>query len=69
MQDNIPKTSNPLIPYEFTVPYTINIYDNLPYIRDVDLCNRMGITIESGNIIKAYRYMPSSTYEVRHNDE
>ncbi len=69
MQNNIPMTSVPLIPYEFTVPYVINIYDNLPYIRDIDLCNRTGITLHSGNIIKTYRYMTSSSYEVDHNKE
>lgn len=69
MQNNAMNATVPLIPYEFTVPYVISMYDNLPYIRDVDLCNRIGITLNSGNVIKTYHYIPSDTYSINHNQE
>lgn len=31
-------------------------YDNLPYIRDYDLCNWTPLRLMSGNIIKFYQY-------------
>lgn len=31
-------------------------YDNLPYVRDYDLCNWTPLRVLSGNIIKFYQY-------------
>lgn len=31
-------------------------YDNLPYVRDYDLCNWTPLRMLSGNIIKYYQY-------------
>lgn len=31
-------------------------YDNLPYVRDYDLCNWVPLRMFSGNIIKYYQY-------------
>jgi hypothetical protein len=31
-------------------------YDNLPYVRDYDLCNWKPLRMASGNIIKFYQY-------------
>lgn len=31
-------------------------YDNLPYVRDYDLCNWTPLRMFSGNIIKFYQY-------------
>ncbi len=31
-------------------------YDNLPYVRDYDLCNWTPLRMVSGNIIKYYQY-------------
>lgn len=53
-----------LRPFEFTVPDTIAMYDNLPYSRDVNLCNQSAITLESGNVIKAFRCHIVNTYQI-----
>lgn len=31
-------------------------YDNLPYVRDYDLCNWTPLRMFSGNVIKYYQY-------------
>lgn len=38
--------------------YTTNdsFYYKLPYIRDYDLCNTVGVRLFSGNIVKFYQY-------------
>lgn len=69
MQDNTTRISIPLMPYEFTVPYGVDIYDKLPYTMDYDLCTRTGITLQSGNVVKAYHYMTSDTFEVGNDIE
>lgn len=53
-----------LLPYEFTVSDNLDMYDHLTYTRDVNLCNDESITLESGNVIKRYRYNTSQAYGI-----
>lgn len=52
-------------PYDMSLEYKIDIYDKLPYIRDVNLCNQETICLVSGNIIKYYRYKFVNQQETR----
>lgn len=51
-------------PYDMSLEYRIDLYDKLPYVRDINLCNRETICLNSGNIIKYYRYKFIKTKEV-----
>ena len=66
MKDNNMNSLTHLRPFEFTVPDTIAMYDQLPYIRDVNLCNKNTLTLESGNVIKAFRCHIADTYPIHH---
>lgn len=45
--------------FEITLDGNYNIYDKLPYIRDINLCSKDSIRRSSGNIIKFYQYSES----------
>lgn len=42
--------------YELTLNEIGHIYDKMPYVRDINLCNNESIKYVSGNIVKYYRY-------------
>lgn len=42
-------------PYDSTLEDTFPMYDNMPYIRDISICNQEYLGLLSGNIIKYYR--------------
>ena len=46
----------PLLPFDSTVAENFTIYYPIPYIRDINLIPSEKIALESGNIIKYYRY-------------
>lgn len=47
-----------------------DLYDNLPYQRNYDLCNENHITMESGNIYKFYDCKESrKSYAVPNQDD
>jgi uncharacterized protein (DUF1919 family) len=54
-------------PYDSSLEENMPMYDNLPYICDVTLCNRDTINMESGNIIKYYRYTIGEAFEIDPN--
>lgn len=51
-------------PYDQSLEYTINLYDRLPYIRDVNLCNKENIKMHSGNIVKSYQCIITKPREI-----
>lgn len=42
--------------YELTLDVKQQMYDKLPYVCDINLCNKESIRYLSGNIIKFYQY-------------
>lgn len=42
-------------PYDDSLNMRIQIYDNMPYVRDINICNKESIALYSGNLIKYYR--------------
>jgi hypothetical protein len=51
-------------PYDFSMEENITMYDKMPYIRDVNICNRDTIGLFSGNIIKFYCYKIGDTAKI-----
>ncbi len=45
-----------LVHYDETYYTNYSFYDNLPYIRDYDLCHRRPMEMFSGNVIKFFQY-------------
>lgn len=50
------KDYTPLLPFDSTVAENFVIYYPVPYIRDVNLIPPEKIAMESGNVVKYYRY-------------
>lgn len=42
--------------YDATLDYGIDMYDNLPYQRDSDICNVGALALFSGHVIKYFVY-------------
>ena len=45
------------------------MYDKLPYKKDIDLCGPDKIAMESGNVIKFFRYTIKDTYQLTGMDD
>lgn len=56
----------PVNPYDESMWDRWNMYDNMPYIWDPDLCDARRLAAESGNIIKSYRCLIKEPFEVKH---
>ncbi len=56
----------PVKPFEESVWDRWSMYDNMPYVWDPDLGDTKRFTLESGNIIKAYRCLITEPFEVKH---
>ena len=50
------KDYTPLLPFDATVAENFVIYYPVPYVRDITLIPPEKIAMESGNVIKYYRY-------------
>lgn len=50
------KGYTPLLPFDSTVAENFIIYYPIPYVRDVALIPPEKIAMESGNVVKYYRY-------------
>ncbi len=50
------KGYTPLLPFDSTVAENFVIYYPVPYVRDVNLIPPEKIAMESGNVVKYYRY-------------
>lgn len=46
----------PLLPFDNTVAENFVIYYPIPYVRDINLIPPEKIAMESGNVVKYYRY-------------
>ena len=57
-----------LRPFDLTLVEDTSMYDNLPYQRDPSLCNADAIAIESGNVLKFYRYKVGDNYSLTDMD-
>lgn len=53
-----------LRPFDSSVNEDFSMYDKLPYKKDVDLCGPDKIALESGNVIKFFRYTLKDTYQL-----
>lgn len=61
------KKTAPLKPYDDSMWDHWSMYDNVPYVRDMDLRAVNSLTKVSGNIIKSYRCMiKEDPYKVKH---
>lgn len=58
-----------LAPFDSSSSDHLSMYDNLPYKRNSDVCNKSAVTKESGNILKFYRCNVDKAYEVSNRDE
>ena len=66
METKKSKTSTSLKPYDDSIWDQWNMYDNMPYVWDKDLCPYNCIIENNHNIIKFYRYQIKEPYEVKH---
>lgn len=55
MANSEEKKYTPILPFDITQGERIRMYDNMPYVHDVDLCNKDTVALESGNVLKFYR--------------
>lgn len=51
---------SPLLPYDVTFGETLDMYDKMKYIRNVDVCNSAAIAMETGNVCKFFRCKSSN---------
>lgn len=49
-------------PYDTSLELNTSMYDKIPYERDISLCSQENLKIQSGNVIKYYRYKMISVY-------
>ncbi len=66
MEVNKKENTASVKPYDDSMWDRWNMYDNLPYVWDPDVCDTKKLATESGNIIKAYRCLIKEPYEVKH---
>lgn len=52
-------------PYDITLEYRISLYDNMPYERDINICNRENL--HNGNLIKYYRCKAAEVFIISPN--
>lgn len=55
MYSNQDKKTIPILPYCNTLGYSMIVYDNMTYTRNISLCSDEMVKKESGNVIKFYR--------------
>lgn len=54
MLDNGNTAYSPVLPFDCTYGEHFMIYDNMTYVRDLDLCDEESIRMLSGNIFKYF---------------
>lgn len=57
----------PILPFDVTYGEHLLMYDNMPYQKNVALCNDMTIRMESGNVYKFFRCVEQEPYLVGGN--
>ncbi len=58
------KNYTPLLPFDSTVAENFIIYYPVPYIRDINLIPPEKIAMESGNVVKYYRYQEAAPVSI-----
>lgn len=58
-----------LAPFDSSSSDHLSMYDNLPYERNSDVCNKTTVAKESGNILKFYRCNVDKVYKVNNRDD
>lgn len=66
MDKNYENNTASMKPYDETMWENWSMYDNVPYVRDLNLRSENNLAMESGNIIKGYRCVMKEPYEVKH---
>jgi hypothetical protein len=59
------KKTAPIKPFDDTIWEKWSIYDNAPYIQNVDMRSDNNFALVSGNIIKSYRCLIKEPYELK----
>lgn len=59
----------PILPFDITLGESLNMYDKMPYVRDLTICGNEMIQKESGNVIKFYQYTTNEPYLINSNQE
>lgn len=65
MEEKLMTPASPHLPYDDSLNYQCQIYDNIPYVWDPTLDIPRPIAKESGNIIKSYRCCIVEPYEIK----
>lgn len=55
--------------YDHNLEYSVNIYDHLPYTRDIVLCGADKVAVCSGNVVKYYSYKENPPCIIDNQDE
>lgn len=55
MADESKKEYTPILPFDISYGYNLDVYDQMPYVCDNNLCNADTVRMESGNVYKFYR--------------
>ncbi len=55
-------------PYDTALENNFDMYDRMPYIRDIEICRNEHIGMISGNIIKYYRCRITQTFKILVNN-
>lgn len=58
------RNNTPLLPFDSTVAENFVIYYPTAYVRDINLIPPEKIAMESGNVIKYYRYVTGAPVSV-----
>ncbi len=51
-------------PYDTSMEYRTTFYDNVPYVRDIDTCNRDSIYLYRSKLYKYYRCKIGESYVI-----
>ena len=54
--------------YDTALDFHVTMYDEMPYQRDSDYCNREKVTMHSNSLIKYYVYMFDQISEIDNGD-
>lgn len=54
-------------PYDSSMELRTTFYDNVPYVRDIDLCNQEQIFLYRSKLFKYYRCKIGDSYVVTAN--
>lgn len=62
--ENESRKFSPLLPYDVTFGETLDMYDKMTYVRNVDVCNTGSVAMETGNVCKFFRCKSNSPIKI-----